>query len=508
MRQPYPIPRRRIPILFVAFVVFCVAIGYRVVSFQVVRSQDLSQLAVDYRYREDVVPARRGDILDARGRPLATNVPADKVSAITKEVKDPKRTAELLAPIIGVSAQDIEARITDPKLEWVDLARHLTPEASQKITALDLPGIVLTPESRRVYPMGDFASQVLGFVNDEYVGSYGVEGAYDKVLGGTPGKLIGERDEAGNVIALAKSAWDPPVDGADLVLSIDSAVQRIVEQTLDQTIKEQHATGGTIIVQNPKTGEILAMASRPSFDPNGFAQVTDASRFVNPAVSLTYEPGSTFKTLVMALGLETGAVTPNTQHDGGPYKDIPGGRVYNANYVDWGVETMTEVLEHSSNLGAIFVAEQMGQDQFYRGLVSFGIGQPTGVDLQGEASGIFPLPGDKGWNAANFYTNAFGQGLAVTPLQLVNAVSALANGGSLMRPHVVKEIRGRDGTKEIAPQVVRRVISPETSKTITSMLTTVVDAKYRTIRIPGYEIAAKTGTAQVPSPSGGYDPDA
>lgn len=508
MRQRYEIPRHRITILFVGFLVFSLAITYRVVSFQVVRSQELSEEAVELRFSENAVPAQRGDIYDARGRRLATNMPADRVSAILREVEDPRKTADLLAPLVGRPAEDLYQALTQDK-EWVVLQRRLSAEASQKIAALDLPGIVLDPEPRRVYPMGDFASQVLGFVNHEYVGSYGVEGAYNDLVGGKPGTLVGERDALGNVIALTKSRLDPPKDGADLVLTIDSAVQRIVEQALDEAIKEQRATGGTIIVQNPKTGEILAMASRPSFDPNQFETVDDAALFSNPAISAAYEPGSTFKALTMALGLETGVVAPNTVHDGGPYRELPSGeRIYNALNQDFGPETMTEVLQHSSNVGAMWVAELLGEDRFYRGLVSFGIGQPTGIDLVGESGGILPLPGGPTWTPANLYTNAFGQGLAVTPLQLINAISVLANGGELMTPHIVKEVRDGEEVRRIEPEPVRRVISEQTSRQITEMLTTTMDTTYKRFDIPGYNVAAKTGTAQVPSPNGGYEPDA
>jgi len=509
MRQPYEIPRRRINALLAGFLVFSLAITWRVVSFQVVSRQALAQEAVAFRYREDVVPAQRGTIYDSRGRPLATNVPANRVSVIVNQVKDPHATALALAPLIGRGADDIESAITQPGKEWVVLQRRLTQEASDRITAMKLPGVVLDPEPRRVYPMGDFASQDLGFVNYDYVGSYGVEGAYNTVVGGVAGKLVGERDTSGNVIALAQSSLNPPQDGADLVLTVDSAVQRIVEQALDQALASQQASSGTIIVENPQTGEILAMASRPSFDPNNFQDVTDASLFNNPGISGTYEPGSTFKTLTMALGLETGVVTPDTVHDGGPYRIIPGGdKVYNALDVDFGPETMTQVLQHSSNLGAMWVAEQVGEDRFYRGLAAFGIGRPTGVDLAGEADGILPLPGSASWTEANLYTNAFGQGLAVTPLQLLNAECVLANGGNLMKPYLVKQIVGPNGTQNIQPRVVRRVISPQTSQTITAMLTTVMDTTYKRFSVPGYEIAAKTGTAQVPSPNGGYDPNA
>lgn len=509
MREPYLIPRRRINALLAGFLVFSLAITYRVVSFQVVRSQDLTERALEQRTWEDKVPAQRGDILDVRGRRLATNVARDRVSAIVDDIEDPERVAMLLAPLIGRSAEDIYEALTQPDIKWVVLQRRLPEEAAAQIRALDIEGIVLDPEPWRVYPMGDFASQVLGFVNYDYIGSYGVEGAYDAVVGGTPGKLVGERDGAGNIIALSKSELDPPIDGANLVLSIDSAVQRIVEQVLKDTIAEQQASGGTIIVQNPQTGEILAMASQPSFDPNEFQHVADIGVFNNPAISAAYEPGSTFKALVMALALETGAVTPDTVHDGGQFKIIPGGaKVYNALEIDYGPETMTEVLQHSSNLGTMWAAEQVGEDQFYRGLVAFGIGSETGIDLAAEAGGILPLPGEPNWTPASFYTHSFGQGLATTPLQLVNAVSALANGGMLMQPFVVKEIDGPDGVVRTQPTPIRRVLSAGTSRTITEMLTTVMDTTFERFTVPGYKIAAKSGTAEIPSPTGGYEKDA
>ena len=505
----YQIQRRRIISLFAGFLMFCLAIGYRVFSFQIVSGQSLSEQAVATRFRENEVAAQRGNIYDARGIELATNVPADTISAIVNQLDDPQKTASLLAPLIGRTSDDIYTAITEPDKEWVVLKRRLSDDASQKVNDLKLPGIVLQPEPRRIYPMGDFASQVLGFVNYDYVGSYGVEGEYDKVIGGTPGKLIGERDGSGNVIALAKSAWDPPIDGANVTLTLDASVQWIIEKALDQAIAIQQAAGGTILVQNPKTGEILGMANRASFNPNTFDTVKDAKLFDNPAISTAYEPGSTFKSVVMSIGLETGVVSPGTVHNGGSYKIIPGGaEVHNALDVDFGPETMTEVLQHSSNLGAMWVAEMVGEDRFYRGLVSFGLGQPTGIDLQGESAGILPLPGQSNWSVANFYTNAFGQGLAVTPMQLVNAVSVLANGGILMKPHVVKEFREKSGTRIVDPEPLHRVISAQTARTINQMLTIVMNTTYEKYSVPGYDIAAKSGTAQIPSPTGGYEDNA
>jgi cell division protein FtsI (penicillin-binding protein 3) len=504
------IPRSRIIILLVAFILFSMAVGYRVFSFQIVHGLDLTEQAQSFRFREDVVPAERGDILDRRGRKLATNVPADRVSVIVHQLDDPADTARQLAGIINRDEIEIYDAITHPDREWVVLQRRLSPEASQQIESLDMDGIVLDPEPRRIYPMGNFTSQVLGFVNFDYEGSYGVEGAYHDLISGEPGHLIGERDGAGNVIALGHSTWDPAQDGADLVLSIDSSVQRIVEQVLRDTIEEMDAAGGTIIVQDPSTGAILGMASHPGYDPNEFNRVEDASLFSNPAISSIYEPGSTMKALVMAIGLETGAVEHDTVHPGGPYRELPGGeRVYNATLMDFGPETMTEVLIHSSNVGAMYIAEQLGEDDLYRGLTAFGFGDQTGIDLPGEEYGLFPLPGDPNWYLTNLYTNSFGQGMAVTPLQLTNAVSALANGGNLLTPYLVEEIRHPDGRVErTEPDLIRQVISPETSDAVTQMMTATVDSAQRMYGVPGYELAAKTGTAQIPAIEGGYEPGA
>jgi cell division protein FtsI/penicillin-binding protein 2 len=508
IRTAYQIPRNRITTLFLIFVLFIGLIGYRVVSVQVVSSSDLSSNAVAERMQENVVPARRGEIFDARGVRLATNVPANRVSAIIDQVPDKHAAAVALSPLIGRPMAEIEQALNEPDLEWVLLARHLSPEVSQQIESLAIPGIVLDPEPSRMYPFGQFASHVLGFTNYDLQGNYGVEGQYDDLLGGTPGRLVGERDGLGNVIGLSPSTWDAPEDGADVVLTLDSAVQRAIEQILDDTIREQQAQGGTIIVQDAKTGAILGMANRKTFDPNAFTSVTDASTFLNPAVSAIYEPGSTFKAIVMAIGIDEGVVTPNSTHNDEPgYFELPdGSRITNFEGSVWGTETMTQVLQRSSNLGAMHVAEKIGRDRFYQNLLEFGIGQPTGVDLQGEEGGILTLPNQEGWNDALFYTNAFGQGVAVTPLQLVSAFSAVINGGKLMQPYIVSEVRERDGETTVTqPEVVRQVISEQSSATMRTMLQSVVEHEESLYpRVDGYHIGAKTGTAQIPSPDGGY----
>lgn len=504
------IPRSRIIILLVAFILFSMAVGYRVFSFQIVHGLDLTEQAQSIRFREDVVPAERGDILDRRGRKLATNVPADRISVIVHQLEDPRETAQELAVIIDRDYEEIYEAITYPDREWVVLQRRLSPEASQQIESLDMDGLVLDPEPRRIYPMGSFASQVLGFVNYDYEGAYGIEGVYHDLVAGEPGHLIGERDGAGNVIALGHSTWDAAEDGSDLVLTIDSSVQRLVEEVLADTIARQRASGGTIVVQDPQTGAILGMASQPGYDPNDFNRVNDSQLFSNPAISSIFEPGSTMKAMVMAIGLEAGVIEPHTVHPGGPYRELPGGeRVYNATLMDFGPETMTEVLEHSSNIGAMYVAEQLGENNLYRGLTGFGFGESTGIDLHGEEPGLFPLPGDPMWTLSNLYTNSFGQGMAITPMQLVNAMSAMANGGTLLTPYLVDEVRHPDGSVErTQPEEIRQIISPDTSRSITEMMTSVVDAGQHVYGVPGYDIAAKTGTAQIPGADGGYEPGA
>ncbi len=423
-RHPTLESRKRVMPLFIIFVFFVALIGYRVVSVQVVRSNEFSTWAVAERMQENVVPARRGEIFDARGVRLATNVPANRVSAIIDQVVDTHAAAEQLGPLIGRPPAEIEDALNQPDLEWVLLARHLSPEVSEQITALGLEGIVLDPEPSRIYPFGAFASHLLGFTNDDLQGNYGIEGQYNDLLDGTPGKLVGERDALGNVIGLTQSTWDSPVDGVDVTLTLDSAVQRAIEEVLDDVVKEQRALGGTIIVQDTQTGAILGIANRSTFNPNVYENVADPSLFLNPAISTIYEPGSTFKSIVMAIGIDSGAVEPDTVHNDEPgfiaLED--GSKIYNFEHAIYGDLTMEQVLQYSSNLGAIFVADEIGQQRFYESLQAFGFGVPTGVDLQGEEGGILTLPGQPGWNDVLQYTNAFGQGIACTPLQLVNAV--------------------------------------------------------------------------------------
>lgn len=514
-----PAPGRRVDVarnrtigLFCVFLMFVGLIGVRIASVQVVRSSAFESQARAERLDEEAVPARRGEIFDSRGVRLATSMPTGRLTAVVERIADKPAFANAVAPLIGRTPEEVLEALGQPQASWVVLARRLDPETVARIEALGLEGAVIDTEPSRVYPMGELAGHVLGFTTDDMQGAYGLEGEYNDIVGGSPGTLVAEVDGAGNIIGVSPSRIDPPLDGSDVRLTLDCAVQRIIEDVLDRTIAEQGASGGTIIVQDPRSGAILGMASRPNYDPNAFAEVDDPAVFLNPAVSTVYEPGSTFKTIVMAIGLDDGVVTPDTVHNDAPgYVEVPGfPPITNNNGRVWGDETMWNVLEHSTNLGAIFVAERIGRDRFYERLLEFGIGSPTGIDLQGEERGILTLPFTSGWNDVLFYTNAFGQGVAVTPIQLINAVSAIVNGGRLMRPYVVAEIRHPDGTiEEREPVVVRQVISERTSAQMRAMLeSVVVNGTGAYAAVPGYRIGAKTGTAQIPSPEGGYIEDA
>jgi cell division protein FtsI/penicillin-binding protein 2 len=506
------IPRRRVYFILLAFAVFMGSIGAKLVSYQVLRGADLGLSARQAHARDEPVPARRGVIYDSAGAALASTIQSDRVFAILERVADDQEFARALAGPLAMAPAEIVALLREGREKrqaWVQLKRHLSPAASDQVRALGLEAVVLDPEPRRVYPNGDFASQLLGFANWDLAGAYGVEGAYDAEIGGQPGHLVAERDVHGNVITVGGSRFDPPVNGYDAVLTINSAIQRSAEQQLEAVIKAQRAAGGTAIVMDVKTGAILALANRPSFDPNRFEQF-DLDVFSDPAISALYEPGSTFKVLTMAIGLETGAVNTNTLfYDKPGYLVIDNKTIRNANDAVYGKETMSEILQHSSNLGAAFIAGRVGSETFYAKLREFGLGEVTGVDLQGEEEGLVLWDSAPDWRPINLTTNAFGQGITVTPLQMLTAVSAVVNGGRLMRPYVVQELR-QDGrvVRRNEPQVVRQVISPQVSRAVVDMMTDVVDnVSYPYVGVPGYAVGSKSGTAQIPAAGGGYEPD-
>ncbi len=496
-------------LLWVSMLVIVLLVG-KLFYVQVAQSHLLGAKARAEHLLARQLDPPRGKIYDRNGVVLASDrnlyrLYADP-SAMRERGIDPEYVARKLSPIVHVPERDIVQDLS-AQGQWVSIATRLTPDQKDAIARLDIYGLGLDPSPARVYPNGTLAAQVLGFTNFDGVGSYGLEGYYNSYLTGKPGEILGQRDANGNWIALGPRQVTPPEPGADLHLTLDSTIQYYAEQVLDDTVREQHATGGSIIVMDPKTGAILAMASAPTYDPNQFYKYTNASVFVNPAISGIYEPGSTFKIVTMAAGLSEGVITPYTWFNDPGYLNVYGQTIYNWDRQPHPHETMIQVLEHSANVGAAWVAQRVGKDAFYRHLQDFGFGQKTGIDLQGEEDGMLILPSNKDWAPINLLTNAYGQGIGVTPLQLITAEAAVTNGGLLMRPYVVSEIT-RDGKviKKNHPVVVRRVMTPQVANTLKGMMATNAEyGEYEVSRVPGYTVGAKTGTASIATKYGYSD---
>jgi cell division protein FtsI (penicillin-binding protein 3) len=509
MAEPPPRPlatgRGRQIAVFSALLLFAGVLGARLYYWQVRQHDWLAAKAQQEHFRDEQIPARRGAIYDVNGSVLATNEAVDSVYAARKQIDDPATAAQVLSPLIDVPADKILESINNPDLQFVRLKPWVTPDVSQKIKASHLAGIFLEPTTHRIYPQNSLAAHLLGFTNQDGNGQYGLEEFYNQALSGTPGHLQAEMDTAGRPINFSTPPESSPArDGADLVTSIDSALQYIAERELADAVKLHRATGGTIIIMDPHTGEIMALANEPTFDPNSYGSSQDAN-FADAAVSKIYEPGSTFKIVTMSIGLAEHAVEPNTAiHDPGSLS-LAGIHITNWDGKGHSPESATQVLQYSSNVGAATIGWKVGAAKYYPHIQDYGFGTRTGIDLAGELAGQVLFPGQTNWTPSNLITNSFGQGIAVTPLQLVTAVAAVANGGIMVKPHVVSQVRGPDGTQQVGTTEIRRVLDPQVAATLTQML--VDSAKIGEAQlavVPGFNVAAKTGTAQIASPNGGY----
>lgn len=496
--------------------VVLVGLTGRLAYWQLDRHDQLSALATMQEQNEVTIPAQRGMILDRNGTILALSITEDAVQLDPLVVQqlspaDQQQFVQQLATLMRLAPEVIRPQLalaTGYHLlaDASGAVAHLTPDgsdqANQLLAAGALPGVRLQTQTWREEPGGSLASQVLGFVRTAGgIGQYGIEAAADQTLAGTPGRLINALNPDGQPIANAPASVIPAIPGADLTLTIDANLQAIAESGLRSAVAQTGATGGTVIIEDPQTGEILAMANAPDFDPNAYASA-DLTSFQNPAVASIYDPGSTMKAITMAAGVDIGAITPDTAfHDLGTIS-VGGQTIANWNHLTWDHETMTQVLQHSSNVGAAWVAvNQIGASRFADYLNRFGFGQPTGIALAGEVAGLMP-PHEPNAQLTqlDLAENAFGESIGVTPLQLVMAYGALANGGLLMHPQIVRAVTHNGQTHTVAPQMVRRVINAQTSVTVTQMLTTsALHSEAAMALIPGYAVAAKTGTS-MPDP--------
>jgi cell division protein FtsI/penicillin-binding protein 2 len=485
-------------------------LGLRLVFYQIVDHAWLSAKAADIG-SSTPAPALRGMIVDDAGNPLAVSDEVYAVYASPAQITQPQVEAGALSPLIGRSRAAVLA-ILRSGAAYPKLAPAVSQTVAQVIERLPFPGITLEAEPNRVYPEGVLASQTLGFV-DSNGGQYGVEQAYNAFLSGqeSASGLLRWAHSDGDGISVAGPIPQPAAGaGASLTVSLDTFVEDAVGRALRRFVRRSQASMGTVIVSNPKTGRIIAMANYPWFNPNDYA-AAPASSWRNAAIFDTYEPGSTFKIVTMAAGLNTHLITPSTTiYDPGfitfPCDPFP---IHNWDYpLANGTETMTQVLQHSANVGASYVANLLGARRFYPYVRAFGVGSLTGIDLAGEQSGWVPLPGapHSNWSCGNLYDNSFGQALTVTPLQLLTAANAIADGGKLMKPEVVTQLHDGNITIYRRPHMMRRVVSRRTARTLTKMLTQSAVGppgsygEAACALVPGYEVAAKTGTANLVSP--------
>lgn len=480
---------------------------------------DLKKMNEMSSVRLEMIRPPRGQILDRWGHVLAGNKTVYEVGIELDQMKNPNTIATTLHLVLGMdeakvislisegqannlSRVVIQSNVAEDKAILLDQLRDQMAKenAGKGKNAPSLSGLENIPFLARTYPEKDVASNLIGFVSkDGGVGYYGVEGKYNNLLAGKSQNIWVPLDPN-----LAAQIPDTS-RGADLVLTIDRQVQAAMEQELDDALSWSGSQAGTIVVLNPKNGEIIAMATTPRIDLNNYAQNMDRFNRDNPfdrAVSLTYEPGSVYKVLTMASALDDGSVKPQTTFIDTGVFEIGGTYIYNWNSGAWGPQDMTGCLQHSLNVCLAWVASQMGAKDFYKYMQGFGIGHLTGVDLAGEVTGRLKSPGDSDWYDADLGTNAFGQGVSVTPLQLASAISAVANDGKVMTPHIVRSIISKGYQYDIQPTVMARPIKPETARTLSSMLETSLVGESSDALVPGYSVAGKTGTAEIPTPFG------
>jgi cell division protein FtsI/penicillin-binding protein 2 len=495
----------RLALLCALFLGCAIVLVYRLYTFQVLDSTRYQQLADDERHAQIPIIPNRGAMLDTNGNPLVVSVRYDSVYVLGTLVGRNDRADKLaatLSPVLDLPVSDIRAAIDTKNGRPVVLKSGVPSAVAQQVQALALPGVYLDKEPKRQYPEGSLAAQILGFVGRDFNGLGGLELSYQDELAGTPGVIDTEKDTAGQEIALGRRLLTPPRQGSDLVLTIDRYVQRVAERLLNQAVLDNKAMGGLILVMEPSTGNILAAANNPTYNltADEIYNPNQADLYKSKIVTDQYEPGSTLKTLAMSAALDMGLVTPGTTMDDTGIAHVGGATIRNWNGAANGISTMTDILIHSSNVGMTWVSGKLGADPLYDYYARYGLGQPTGLRLPGEVAGTVRTNKDEGWTRVDQATNAYGQGIAVTPVQLLQAVSVFANEGKLVRPRLVRAIRGPDGMQDLPSDVERQVISSATARSMLQMMVAVHEQPdLKPYRVPGYHLAAKTGTADTPT---------
>jgi len=502
----------RLPIVIAGLVAISGLLLYALASFQWLPPDIQQEFELRAQFNNNSIrrlPAVRGIIYDRAGVPLAFNAREYEVGISPNLVSDELDVARRLALLLNQGGHEVDEfeilrRISSSATQWELIARPVGADVGQRIADEDMLGVRINPLSRRAYPQGVLASQVLGFViedNDNTRGAMGVEGLYNDQLAGRP------IDQT-----VSNIPFDIPVDvpddnqrGMDLVLTIDRDIQYWVERELEAGIAAENASGGTIIVMDPRNGDILAMATYPTFDPNTFIEVDDPNLLRNPAINDTYEPGSVMKVLTVAAALDTGVISPTWTYNDTGIVEVGGVSTFNWDRNAYGTVDVTQLLVNSLNVGAATVAlelERTEQGLFYDGLRRFGLGQPTRIDLPGEEAGILRVPGDPEWSESDVAANSYGQAIAVTPLQMITAFAAIANDGLMYQPRVVRQIVDGEIVTNSQTSPLSRAVSAQTANLVTDMMVQVVEEGATLARVEGYSIAGKTGTAEIPNAIG------
>ncbi len=489
----------RIATLLIFFLVLFIALISRAFQIQVLSGKMLKTLAEKQHIKTLQIEPERGIIFDRNGEKLAASVMAHSVYADPSKISNPMEVANKVAPILNIDRNTVVRKVSGSKY-FCWLARKIPPEQASKIEALNMDSVFLIKEPKRFYPNGELAGRLLGFVGLDYTGLEGLELKYDNYLKATPEKLTWARDARGSrLYPRVEKAVTQQEEGYNLILTIDSRIQHIVESNLTEAVKAKGAKGGFVIVMDPKTGEILALADQPGFDPNKFSSY-NIGKGKNKAITDCFDPGSTFKPFLAAAALEEGIVkeTDRFYCEDGTYR-VSDRVFHEANRKKYGTLTFHDILKYSSNIGCIKVSERLKKEKFYHYITQFGFGSKTGIDLPGEVSGLLRAP--QNWTRVDASTIAFGQGVSVTAIQLITALSAIANNGLLMKPHIVRAVVDKQGRiiKKFETTPVRQVISPKTAKRLTAMLKDVVgddDGTGKKAQIVNVDVAGKTGTSQ------------
>lgn len=486
--------KERLTFLFILFIIFYFLLIYRLYNIQVIQSNKFEEIAQQEHLTSFSIEGERGNIYDRNLKKLVVNVNVQSLFAVPPKIENPREAALKISLILNLETKEVLDKLNQ-KRPFVWIKRKLNETEVEEIKKLNLEGLDFLKESKRFYPQKYLASNLMGFVGIDNQGLEGLELFFDQELKGLPGLVVLERDASGDEIPLSIKELNTHRDGNSIVLTIDEVIQYITEEALDKAFQKYKAKAGVAIVVEPKTGEVLAIAVRPSYDPNYFNKYA-LDFWRNLAITNTYEPGSTFKIVTIATALEEGVVKLDDQfyckgwinYNGHIFHDIE----------KHGSQNLTDIVKNSCNVGVIQVGTRLEQKVFEKSIRRFGFGTLTEINLPGEVNGL--IRSSKDWSKISLASISIGQEISITPIQLIMAVSAIANRGTLMKPLIVKEIldSNQNSVKVFKPKPVRQVVSVETALTMTKILEQVViDGTGREAKLDEYQVAGKTGTGQI-----------